>query len=133
MKKTSFIMLAAIFIFTACKKNEPETLAGTAWEANLNQTHEQDGKSYSYIRIIDLNFSTSTGNIVFNSATLTDAITLDAITLPFSYTYNSDTKEGSTTFMPNGEKATFSISGNTLKMSSEVQTGISININFTKK
>ncbi len=132
MKKTMFIMLAVMFVITACKKDEPETLAGTSWGTEINQTHTENGKTYPYVRKVDLNFSTSTGTLLMNSATLPDNITLDALALPFSYTYNPDNKEGVAT-LAGGQTATFSISGNTLKMSAEMQPGISVSMDFVKK
>ena len=127
-------MLATVFIFTACKKDEPETLAGTSWGTQIEQTHSENGKTYPHTRTIDLNFSSSTaGAVVVNSVTLPDNITLGAITVPFTYTYNSSNSEGAVTFMPNGETGTFTINGETLKMNSEIQSGISINLDFTKK
>lgn len=134
MKKTLFIALAVMFVFTACKKDEPKTLAGTNWEAQIAQTHEQDGKTYPYTRKIDLSFSSSAnGVITFNSATLPDNIELGALAIPFTYIYDFDQEKGVATIMPNGEEAYFIISGKLLKMNMELQTGFSVNLDFTKK
>ncbi len=132
MKKLMFLFFIAA-LFAACEKDDTgESLEGTTWSTTIQQTHSENGKSYNYNREIEVNFSSDTrGTVVLKSVSLPDNITLGAITTNFSYTYNGSS--GTATFEPNGEKVGFTVSGNKLRMTLELQPGIDTSVEFTKK
>lgn len=134
MKKILFITFTVLLAITACKKDEPETLAGTSWKSQMALTHNEGDKPYTYTRDIELNFFTSTnGAVVLKKANLPDNIVLDEFVVLFTYAFDFKTDKGVATFLPNEEKGEFSISGNTLKFNVQLQPGFSFNVDFTKK
>ena len=130
MKKLVTIFFIAA-LFAACEK-ENDSLAGTTWTTSIEQTHNENGKTYPYTRDIELSFSSDTrGAFVFKSASLPDNITLDAFTTNFSYTFNGSS--GTAVFEPNKENIPFTVSGNKLRMTVKLQAGIELSLDLTKK
>lgn len=134
MKKLITILFIAI-LFVACdKEKENDTLAGTTWATSIQQTHNENGKEYTYTRNIEVIFSSDTrGTFVLKSASLPDDITLDALTIDFSYTYNGSSGKGVAVFEPGKESASFTVAGNKLKITTAPVEGIELSLELTRK
>lgn len=130
MKKLVIIFFVTA-LFAACEK-EDDTLSGTTWTTTIEQTHNENGQTYTYNRDIEMSFSSNTrGTLVFKSASLPDNIMLGAITMNFSYTFNGTS--GTAVFEPNNDNIPFTVSNYKLKMTAKPQSGIEISLELTKK
>lgn len=134
MKKLLFLLFA-VALFIACDKDKDDvnvSLQGTTWGTTFQHIHSENGKDYPHTREVEVNFNSETrGTFLLKAVNLPDDITLEAFPMNFSYTYNGSS--GTATFEPNGEKVPFTVTGNKLKMTVELQPGIDVAFELTKK